>query len=86
MRKNRIAQDMTTQMNSVPSCPLDHLPNLRPADATAELNISEWSAWRLIEDGELPSYLFEGCRRVNRQDLDKYIMRCLQVERNGRNR
>jgi excisionase family DNA binding protein len=55
-------------------------------EVAEELNISERSAWRLIEDGELPSYLFEGCRRVKRQDLEEYIMRCLQLERNSRNR
>jgi site-specific DNA recombinase len=33
-------------------------------EVAEELNVSERSAWRLIEDGVLPSYLFEGSRRV----------------------
>jgi excisionase family DNA binding protein len=40
-----------------------------------ELGISERSAWRLVELGELPVYHFGACTRVKREDLDAYIER-----------
>lgn len=41
----------------------------------AELGISERSAWRLIEKGELPVHRFGASTRVKREDLDAYIMK-----------
>jgi excisionase family DNA binding protein len=49
---------------------------LKIAEVAEELNKSERSVWRLIEGGELPSYLFGDSRRVSREDLHEYINRC----------
>jgi excisionase family DNA binding protein len=49
---------------------------LKIPEVAEELNKSERSVWRLIEDGDLPSYLFGDSRRVSREDLYDYINRC----------
>jgi excisionase family DNA binding protein len=38
-----------------------------------EIGISERSAWRLVEQGELPVHQFGASTRVKREDLDIYI-------------
>jgi excisionase family DNA binding protein len=40
-----------------------------------ELGISERSAWRLVEHGELSVHQFGASTRVKREDLDAYIER-----------
>jgi excisionase family DNA binding protein len=45
-------------------------------DVADELGISERSAWRLVEQGELPVHQFGASTRVKREDLDAYIERC----------
>lgn len=40
-----------------------------------ELGISERSAWRLVEQGELAVHQFGASTRVKREDLDEYIER-----------
>jgi excisionase family DNA binding protein len=49
---------------------------LKVPEVAEELNIGERSAWRLIEDEELPTYRFGHSTRVKREDLDAYIIRC----------
>ena len=48
---------------------------LKVGEVAAELNLGERSVWRLIEDGELPTYRFGHSRRVRQDDLDAYISR-----------
>ncbi len=45
-------------------------------EVAEELGISERSAWRLVEQGELPVHQFGASTRVKREDLDAYIERC----------
>lgn len=45
-------------------------------EVAEELGISERSAWRLVEQGELPVHEFGGSTRVKREDLDAYVERC----------
>jgi excisionase family DNA binding protein len=45
-------------------------------EVAEELGISERSAWRLVEQGELPVHQFGSSTRVKREDLDAYIERC----------
>lgn len=52
---------------------------IRIAQVAEELDISERSAWRLIEQGELPVHGFGGSTRVKREDLDAYIERCRRI-------
>ena len=40
-----------------------------------ELGISERSAWRLVEQGEVPVHQFGASTRVKREDLDAYVER-----------
>lgn len=44
-------------------------------EVAEELGISERSAWRLVEHGELPVHEFGASTRVKREDLDAYIER-----------
>jgi excisionase family DNA binding protein len=48
---------------------------LKVPEVAEELNVGERSAWRLIEDGELPTHRFGNSTRVKREDLDEYIRR-----------
>ncbi len=45
-------------------------------EVAEELGVSERSAWRLVEQGELPVHQFGASTRVKREDLDAYIERC----------
>lgn len=39
------------------------------------LSISRSLAYRMIRNGEIPSYRIASCRRVSEQDLQKYLER-----------
>ena len=45
-------------------------------EVAEELHISERSAWRLVEQGEVPVHRFGASTRVKREDLDNYVERC----------
>lgn len=45
-------------------------------EVAEELGISERSAWRLVEQGELAVHQFGASTRIAREDLDAYIDRC----------
>jgi excisionase family DNA binding protein len=48
---------------------------LKISEVAEELGVSERSAWRLVEQGELASHGFGGSTRIKREDLDVYIQR-----------
>lgn len=43
------------------------------------LDVSRWTLYRLIEDGEFPTLYVKTLRRVRRADLDAYIERQAQA-------
>ncbi len=50
-------------------------PFLTIPKVAEELDISERSVWRLVEDGELSAHKFGASTRIRRSDLDAYIKR-----------
>jgi len=48
---------------------------LNMREVAEELGLSERTAWRLVEQGELPVHQFGASTKVKREDLDVYIER-----------
>jgi excisionase family DNA binding protein len=52
-------------------------------EVAEELGISERSAWRLVQQGMLPTHQFGNSTRVKREDLDAYIEHCRRPDRHA---
>ena len=53
---------------------------LRPEEVAETLNISKSLAYRLLQQGQIPTVRFNRTVRVRQMDLEAYIQQCL----NGR--
>lgn len=49
---------------------------LRAEDVAEQLNISKSLAYRLLEQGQIPTIRFNRTVRVRQADLDAYIQKC----------
>jgi excisionase family DNA binding protein len=45
---------------------------LTPADLAKRLSLSPRKVWDMLSRGTIPSYKFEGARRVRRSDVEDY--------------
>lgn len=46
---------------------------LKISEAASYLSVSERSVWFLIQDGRLPSIHWNRTRRIDRDDIDRFI-------------
>jgi excisionase family DNA binding protein len=59
----------------MPTTQPDLRPFYTPRTLAQRLSLSERQARRLIADGDIPSYRVRGSRRVDPDDVDKYLAR-----------
>ena len=50
---------------------------LRPDDVARRLNISKSLAYRLLEQGQIPTVRFNRTVRVRQADLEAFVGRCI---------
>ncbi|HEX8743601.1 MAG TPA: helix-turn-helix domain-containing protein [Thermoleophilaceae bacterium] len=48
-------------------------PLLTPRDVAEQLQISRSTLYEMLRRGELPSYKIAGARRIDPDDLDRYL-------------
>ena len=56
---------------------------LRPEDVARTLNISKSLAYRLLEQGQIPTVRFNRTVRVRQADLEDYVERCLSISKSA---
>jgi excisionase family DNA binding protein len=44
-----------------------------PDELARYLNLSIRTVWKMLSDGRVPSYTFEGARRIAAEDVDAYV-------------
>lgn len=60
---------------SVVNVDVEDASMLKVSQVSNLLGVSEGLVWKLVRTGDLPSYKIAGSRRIDKQEVDKYLER-----------